>query len=168
MQQVEKTGTISIPNEAARIPEARLFVRSFLMDIEASEEDVFEILVAVEEAASNALRHGRPQGTGQIGIRCAYTPAEFIVEVIDDGRGFTYRPAKYKEMPDPLAPGGRGLYLMNRLMDSVGIASSSKGTVVTMTRELHGVDDAPTDTDHDRTYEAGSASSRLEDDLDTR
>lgn len=157
MHRVEKNGTISIPNVAARIPEVRLFVRSFLMDVESSEEDVFEILVAVEEAATNSLRHGQPEGTGQIGVRCAYTPAEFVVQVIDEGGGFKYTPRKYRQMPDPLAPGGRGLYLMNRLMDTVDIASSERGTVVTMSRHLNGVDDVRTDTNRDRTYEGSSA-----------
>ena len=153
MPDVEKTATLSIPNEAARLAETRLFVRSFLMDVEASEEDVFEILVAVEEAATNALRHGgQPTGDGLIGIRCVYTPAEFIVQVIDDGVGFKYRPLEHREMPDPLAPGGRGLFLMNRLMDRVDISSSGRGTTVTMTKPLHGQDDTPAEMARDRTY----------------
>ena len=169
MYEVEKTGTLSIPNDAQRIAETRTFVRSFLMDVEASEEDVFDILVAVEEAATNALRHGnKPAATGRIGIRCNYSVAQLVVQVIDDGGGFTYRPANYRHAPDPLAPGGRGLFLMNKLMDHVDVASTSRGTIVTMTRHLSGVDDAPADANHDRTFQPDYSDAPSRHDRDAR
>ena len=161
MSEAEKQIALSIPNEPSRIPEARHFVHSFLMDVETSNRDVFEILLAVEEAATNALRHShRLPGEGTIRVICEYAPARFTVRVSDDGPGFDYDPAHYREMPDPLAAGGRGLFLMHRLMDEVDVRSTPEGTAVTMTRQLHGLDDVRADSGHDRTYEGeGSFSS---------
>lgn len=154
MSPAEKTMRIAITNEPARVPEARRFVRGFLMDIETNEEDVFEILVAVEEAASNAVRHARrPHGKGTIEIRCIYSPSEFVVKVADDGPGFEYEPAVVEDVPDPMASGGRGLFLMHRLMDRVVVEPSEHGTVVTMSRHLNGRDDAPADETYGRTHE---------------
>lgn len=154
MGRTEKMITLAIPNEPARVPEARRFVRSFLMDIEASEDDVFEILVAVEEAMSNAVRHSdRPVGEGIIEARCIYSPAEFVVQVVDDGLGFEYTPAEVLSPPDPMASGGRGLFLMHRLMDQVVVESSERGTVITMSRQLRGRDDVSADESEHRTYE---------------
>lgn len=146
--------TLAIPNEPARVPEARHFVSGFLMDIEASEGDLFEVLVAVEEAMSNAVRHShRPVGDGTIEIRCIYSPAEFVVQVVDDGLGFEYTPAEVQSPPDPMSSGGRGLFLMHRLMDRVVVESSERGTVVTMSRQLRGRDDVPADEAEHRTSE---------------
>jgi serine/threonine-protein kinase RsbW len=154
MSTAEKTMRIAITNEPARVSEARRFVRGFLMDIEASEEDVFEILVAVEEAASNAVRHARPpNGKGTIEIRCFYAPSEFVVKVADHGPGFEYEPDVVEDVPDPMASGGRGLFLMNRLMDRVVVEPSEQGTVVTMSRQLNGRDDVPADETYHRTHE---------------
>jgi serine/threonine-protein kinase RsbW len=172
--ELEKTLTLTIPNEVERVPEARLFVRGFLMDIEATDDDVFEILVAVEEAATNALRHNpKAPGEGLIEIRCAYMPSEFIVQVSDDGPGFAYDAKLSQQTPDPFAAGGRGLFLMGRLMDRVYVEPSEHGTSITMTRHLNGVDDAPPDTTRDRTYEhervgTGSEASGSEGDIDLR
>jgi serine/threonine-protein kinase RsbW len=153
MNPTEKTMRIAIKNEPARVSEARRFVRGFLMDVEATEEDVFEILVAVEEAASNAVRHARPPyGKGTIEIRCFYSPSEFVVQVVDDGPGFEYQPAVVENAPDPMSSGGRGLFLMNRLMNRVVVESSERGTVVTMSRNLNGRDDVFADETYDRTH----------------
>jgi serine/threonine-protein kinase RsbW len=152
--QPEKTDAFTIPNEGAWIPEVRLFIKSFLMDVEASDEDIFDILLAVEEAASNAHRHATPPDRGgSILIRCFYSPAEFAVQVIDDGPGFTYDARSCAKPPPPLSTEGRGLFLMNVLMDRVDVVASDRGAAVTMSRHLSGIDDAPWDTSHDRTYE---------------
>ncbi|MQA98821.1 MAG: hypothetical protein GEU78_00775 [Actinobacteria bacterium] len=161
MGRTEKMISLAITNDPARAADARRFVRGFLMDIEASDDDVFEALVAVEEAISNAVRHsGRPPGDGIIEIRCKYLPAEFVVQVVDDGPGFDYEQARVEQAPDPLAPGGRGLFLMNKLMDRVVVEPSRSGTVVTMTRYLNGRDDVPGDDNHDRTYGGNWSSGR--------
>jgi anti-sigma regulatory factor (Ser/Thr protein kinase) len=56
------------------------------------------------------------------------------ITVTDDGPGFA--PAEMDDgLPDPLASGGRGLFLMKELMDDVSIVSGP-GTTVTLTRRI--------------------------------
>jgi serine/threonine-protein kinase RsbW len=90
-----------------------------------------EFLTAVDEAVANAVRHGSPQGERSIvRVTCQPLPAGLVVEVKDQGKGFPV--PESPTMPDPDAPGGRGLPLMCALADSVKIASGKKGTTVTL------------------------------------
>jgi anti-sigma regulatory factor (Ser/Thr protein kinase) len=94
-------------------------------------------LTAVDEAVANAVRHGSPHGTqSRIHVRCQPLPSGLLVEVRDRGKGFVV-PEK-PLMPDPEAPGGRGLPLMCALADSIEITSGRKGTTVTLKKTTEG------------------------------
>jgi serine/threonine-protein kinase RsbW len=82
----------------------------------------FELEVAVLEALANAVRHGcgeDPSKQVEICVECDETKGMLII-VRDPGKGFD--PAN---LPNPVvgenlyADGGRGVYLINRLMDEV-------------------------------------------------
>ncbi|MDP9233065.1 MAG: ATP-binding protein, partial [Actinomycetota bacterium] len=49
-----------------------------------------------------------------------------------------FDPARFEvaQMPDPFASGGRGLFLMQKLMDEVTTESSEDGTTVTLRKRV--------------------------------
>ena len=125
-----------VPNEASRISEVRRFVGSFLADLRAPVDATSEVLLAVGEAAGNAYRHGRrASGRSELRVRCEYEHPTLTVTVADDGPGFEPTTAD-EGLPDPFASGGRGLFLMNELMDDIGIAGDPQGTTVTLRRRI--------------------------------
>lgn len=125
-----------VPNEAVRIAEVRRFVATFLADLRAPVDVSAEILLAVGEAAGNAYRHGRRSDRSELRVRCEYERPVVAVTVTDDGPGFVPVPTDRKSVPDPLASGGRGLYLMQTLMDEAVIFPSPTGTSVRLVRDL--------------------------------
>jgi serine/threonine-protein kinase RsbW len=101
-------------------------------------KDIFAVKLALDEAVSNALRHGnRGNPCKYVQINYLVTPAEVWLEIQDEGAGFN--PA---EVPDPLAaanverPGGRGLFLMRAYMDAVSF--NTQGNRVTLCRRRTG------------------------------
>lgn len=76
--------------------------------------------VGVCEALSNAMRHGQSEGRGPIHVEASFSAARIEVRITDPGGGFDP-----EELPDPtlpenlLRPGGRGVFLIRRLMDHV-------------------------------------------------
>lgn len=133
----EPARELVLPNEPARVSEARAFVSDFLNDLRAPVDDSSEILLAVGEAAANANRHGRrPAGRSEIRIYCSLEGPSVAITVADDGSGFDPARALEDELPDRFASGGRGLYLMKQLMDEVEIDTTDQGTTVTMYRRI--------------------------------
>jgi serine/threonine-protein kinase RsbW len=79
-----------------------------------SRRDVFAVVLALQEAATNAFRHGNRSDPGKhVRVSFLVKPEEVLVCVEDQGKGFDP-----EIVPDPLAdeyadrPGGRGLFLM--------------------------------------------------------
>src|SRR5438105_6015851 len=54
-----------------------------------SEEDIFAIKLSLEEAMTNAVRHGNRHDAGKnIRVRYSVTPRRIIIMVADEGPGF--------------------------------------------------------------------------------
>ncbi len=103
----------------------------------------FEIETAIREALANAIKHGCGGDTSKK-VRCCVACDEshgMLIVVSDPGKGFD--PAA---VPSPLAgqqlyaEHGRGLYLINQLMDQVWFTGG--GTEIHMIKS--GDDSAPT------------------------
>lgn len=91
--------------------------------------------VALTEALSNAILRGNGDDRSkQVRVRAHVDDRALVMEVADEGNGFDYSSC----MRDPTAPenlsreDGRGLYLMQRLMDRVE-RFSDHGNVVRLT-----------------------------------
>lgn len=90
---------------------------------------------AVTEAVTNAVRHGSPDGElGEFHVLGRRTSAGSLhVEVTDSGVGLPpLLPAAV--MPEPEAPGGRGLPLMQELADAVEFRSAPGGLCVVLVK----------------------------------
>ena len=86
-----------------------------------SEEAMFAVKLALEEALANAVKHGNKRDVAkQITIRYAVTSEKAVIIIRDEGQGFTP-----DAIPDPTAPErlplptGRGIMLMRAYMDEV-------------------------------------------------
>jgi serine phosphatase RsbU (regulator of sigma subunit)/anti-sigma regulatory factor (Ser/Thr protein kinase) len=136
---VEPARELVVPNEPARISDVRSFVAGFLAALRAPVEDSQEMLLAVGEAVANAYRHGRkPAGRSEIRVRCSVEGDTVTVTISDEGPGFDPTTVPGDELPDRFASGGRGLFLMSQLVDSVAFESSSDGTTVILARRMEG------------------------------
>jgi serine/threonine-protein kinase RsbW len=103
-----------------------------------TEEDVFGVHLAVEEALMNAIKHGnRNDANKQVRVKAEVSDISFRIEITDEGRGF-----KPEEVPDPTLdenldlPSGRGLMLMRSFMSQVEY--NTQGNQVTMVKHRSG------------------------------
>lgn len=112
---------IVIPNDlrSAREPEQRILSQLGVCGYDP--DTVFAIKLALEEALTNAIKHGnRNDGSKRIVVRYAVNPERAVIMVRDEGNGF--RP---EAVPDPTAdenlerPNGRGIMLMQAYMTRV-------------------------------------------------
>lgn len=97
--------------------------------------------IAVREAVANAIKHGnRLAAEKRVEVDLEVTDGELVVRVEDQGAGFNPT-----ELGDPLAPenrlrpSGRGIFYMQRFMDSVAYDFlPGGGTVVTLRKRVAG------------------------------
>jgi serine phosphatase RsbU (regulator of sigma subunit)/anti-sigma regulatory factor (Ser/Thr protein kinase) len=131
------TRELVIPNEPQRTREVRQFVADFLADLRAPIDTTYDILLAVGEAAGNAAKYGaRKEIRSEMRIRCVLEDQTVRIVVADEGPGFDLSALSGHASPDPLASGGRGMFLMNQLMDELDVETSPSGTTVTMSRRI--------------------------------
>ncbi len=96
------------------------------------EETVDDVLLALDEAVSNAIRHGSGSG-GPIEVSVGVEDGWIDVLVLD--RGPTPRPPCLPDGPPrTLATGGRGLWLIAQLVDEVRLWRRGDGTLVWLRR----------------------------------
>ncbi len=84
------------------------------------------LVVAVNEVATNSLRHGGGAGV----LRLWRRPAALVCEVRDQGRIADPLAGRRQAQADAL--GGRGLWLVHQLCDLVEVRSGDAGTTVRM------------------------------------
>jgi serine/threonine-protein kinase RsbW len=93
-------------------------------------EDSEDFVYAVNEAVTNAIRHGAPDGQGRILVSMRADRARLVFSVRDYGRFAMPAQVARAELE-----GGRGFALMGRLVDDVRLQIDSRGTTVTLTKE---------------------------------
>jgi serine/threonine-protein kinase RsbW len=99
--------------------------------------------MAVRESVVNAITHGNDSDPAKI-VFIDYSaapdskPAEFIVAVRDQGRGFDPETLKNPLTPENmLSANGRGVFLIRQFMDDVTIRRAAEGgTEVRMTKRI--------------------------------
>ncbi len=103
-----------------------------------SEEDVMGVDLAVREALVNAIRHGCGEDPRKQ-IQCCVTydeSQEIVIVIRDPGPGFDAA-----AVPDPLTPqnmlksSGRGVFLINQVMDTVGFQDGGRQVEMRKRRE---------------------------------
>ena len=92
----------------------------------ADEDESYDVVVAVGEAAANAVEHAYGPVAAKFDVLADADEGEVQITVADKGR---WRPARGLNR-------GRGMDLMAKLMDDVQVDTGERGTTVTMRRRL--------------------------------
>ena len=116
----------------------RSLVRSWLESWEMDEKTTHDVVLAIDEACTNAIRHaykGRNDGSVELTLNAAPEYLEF--QVSDQGVPCPVERAAKREMeppdPDQLTPGGLGIQLIYNVFDEVDFCSGEEcGNRVTM------------------------------------
>jgi len=119
---------LHFPSRADYAVEVRQALGHWMATLGYDRSATEDFQTAVTEAVTNAVRHGSPLGeSGEFQVLGRRTSAGSLhVEVTDSGVGL---PALQSAavMPEPEAPGGRGLPLMQELADAVEFRPAPPG-----------------------------------------
>ena len=110
----------------------RGFVRREAEALGLPPERADDLVLAVNEAAANSIRHAHGQGT----LRVWAEDGHVVCEVADEGR--IRDPLVGRRRPEPTPANSRGIWLINHLCDLVQIRSTTSGTVLRLHVALPG------------------------------
>jgi serine/threonine-protein kinase RsbW len=125
---------LRLPRERLSVPVARHVVRDAMRAVGVEATCIADVELALSEACTNVLQHAGP--ADEYDVRLDLADERCAVRVIDVGQGFDAlrRPGA---APEPDAERGRGLNLINALVDRAQFSSRPEaGTVVRLEKQL--------------------------------
>jgi serine phosphatase RsbU (regulator of sigma subunit)/anti-sigma regulatory factor (Ser/Thr protein kinase) len=118
---------LEVSTDPTRLREVRRHLAGWMRRSGAGEEDVEIAQMACHEACSNAIEHGYGFSEGSFTIDAHMENGKVVLEVTDRG--------SWVDRPEGALPHrGRGIALMEALMDAVQLSHDSAGTTVRMER----------------------------------
>jgi PAS domain S-box-containing protein len=118
---------LDMPSEPGALRSLRALLRRWLAQADAADVDVHAIVMACSEACTNAIEHAGAGPDETISFEAVLQDGEVDVTVRDRGHWRDQRPPSDQ---------GRGLDLIDALMDDVQLATTPEGTVVRLRRRL--------------------------------
>ena len=106
-----------VPPEPSHLLRARERLRDYLCQYCADGQVIDDVVLCVEEAATNAIRHSGSDRDIEISLR--FAGGDLLAEVKDHGRGFDLSSFDREAQPDLESDHGRGLFIVSRLMNSL-------------------------------------------------
>ena len=113
-----------VPAVAENLIKIRDFVRGYIDKCEGLESYKDEIVLAIDEACQNVIRHAYRDKDGDVAIKLSFQNKEFIVSLEDDGTPAIPEKIKPRNIED-IKPGGLGTFFINQIMDSVSFQLTS-------------------------------------------
>ena len=133
---------LSIDSRVENVSLVGLAVHRICEDVGFSSEDCYALALCSVEAVSNSVRHahgGEPGHT--VTLRLTILPQRVEIRVLDDGSPVPLEkraPPRELEIdpedPSSIPEGGRGLFLIHKLMDRVEYGREGSSNVLLMTK----------------------------------
>jgi anti-sigma regulatory factor (Ser/Thr protein kinase) len=123
---------LTLPPNSSCLPDLR---RSVAGSFESVDRAVMaDVLLALDEAVSNAIRHGSRAGDPvEVSVE---SDSEWVEMSVRDGGPTPRLPRLPDEPPPVLETGGRGLWLILQLVDEVRLQRIGDGTRLVMRRRV--------------------------------
>jgi PAS domain S-box-containing protein len=118
--------SLSLPAEPGSLAQLRRRLARFLHATGASEVEQYEITLTICEAAGNAIEHAYGPGDATYEVEVAFDGGELTASVRDNGN---WREKRGEHR-------GRGLRIIEDLMDEVAVEREENGTLIRMRRRI--------------------------------
>ncbi len=115
---------------------ARSVVQDYCAALDIADTQTQSIVVAVDEALSNVMKHAYGGDCTQfVSLSCSTRDNELEFEIRDKGSAFN--PLDHEvPPPDELRYGGRGLYLIRAIMDQIEYRRDGDSNCVRLSKKL--------------------------------
>jgi len=133
MKKKKETISLTIPSTLDQLEKVEKLSATVSRKMKLSTDQRDNLAIAVTEAVGNAIVHGNKENKNKtVDIVFKLSTNKIECSVSDKGKGFDV-----KSLSDPLDPenlmkeSGRGVFILQALMDSVSYSFTPDGTTVT-------------------------------------
>jgi anti-sigma regulatory factor (Ser/Thr protein kinase) len=110
---------LTIASDLRLLSLARAFIEGVCLVAGFDEPMTHAVVLAADEATNNVMRHAhRDNPDAPIQIQCRLLGDGIEIRLLDEGQPFDLEAVPNLD-PGELRPGGRGVFLMRRLMDEL-------------------------------------------------
>ena len=113
-------------SDARQLAPFRAKLRTVLLKMGLKEKSIAELVLAVDEAMTNSIRHAYAGKEGKIKVVVFDRADRIEISIEDSGRKFDPTKIPPPELP-PKKPGGLGLYFIKILTDNAAYDSEYAG-----------------------------------------
>jgi anti-sigma regulatory factor (Ser/Thr protein kinase) len=118
---------LDTPRDPTELSDIRSRVRAYALAGGFSDAAAAELIVAVGEAAANAITHGGvTAGAGRLRIRCEWVGDALVLTVFDYCEESKVGEIRSRDLDD-VRPGGIGVHCMQQLMDTFELLPDGAG-----------------------------------------
>jgi serine/threonine-protein kinase RsbW len=121
---------LQITAHLEELVQVRQFVEETAASFTKDPQIVSDIVLAVDEAVTNIIRHGYQQRAGLIEITITYQSNLLEIRLLDEAPAFDPTQMAPPDPDIPLSqrkPGGLGVYMMRQLTDNLHYQPSADG-----------------------------------------
>ena len=118
---------LSIPAKPEYITLGRLALTGLARLHDLADDALGDLKLALTEACTNSVRHAYGNGEGAVEILYELRADSLVVEVCDEGSGFTAPERAAEREEDALAEGGLGIALIRALTDEFALSDREHG-----------------------------------------
>ena len=115
------------------------FVEAMLKRLDIADPPAYDIRLAVDEIATNIVKHAYKEKPGQIWVMCYRLGDEFYVIVKDEGRPFDPMAIPVPDVTSGLENrkiGGLGIYFVRRVMTRMSYEYRDGKNIITMVKKI--------------------------------
>ncbi|MBN2410422.1 ATP-binding protein [candidate division KSB1 bacterium] len=134
----EKIIEIAIPSEPDKIHYVEAETEKLAKKLGFDEDTCDNLGIAVTEVVANAITHGNKKDkTKKVYIKYVFSDKVLKIHIRDEGRGF-----KPENIANPLEPeniykeSGRGIFIVNTLMDDVKYLFDRNGSEIILIKKF--------------------------------
>lgn len=127
---------LTIPAKPEYITLGRLALTGIARLHELRDDTLGDLKLALTEACTNSVRHAYVEGDGEVQIVYELHPDRLVVEVSDEGPGFTPRADELGGDDADLSEGGLGIAIIRALTDELELAAGDGGVRLRFVKHL--------------------------------
>ena len=128
---------LTFPGEACRMASVRVVVRGFLADSGFDEVRATQIVLALDEACTNIIRHAHGGETKPVRMEITRLSDRVRFVLRDCGRPCDPLQIRSRELDD-VRPGGLGVHIIRHVFDVVEYTALENGTRLRLEKMLEG------------------------------